>query len=116
MFSFSSEMMCYVYGYLLNIAFSLHVCKPWCKRMRCVISIGSPSWFKTEIFPTLRRNQLARPPYRKRTKPWNHCVVSNRDVTVADFYHRGGNGPTTAGGLVLCIFIYIYIYNSETQK
>ncbi len=22
-------------------------------------------------------------------------------VTVADFYHRGGNGPTTAGGTVL---------------
>ncbi len=27
------------------------------------------------------------------------CVV--RAVTVADFYHRGGNGPTTAGGAVL---------------
>ncbi len=24
-----------------------------------------------------------------------------RTVTVADFYHRGGNGPTTAGGAVL---------------
>ncbi len=24
-----------------------------------------------------------------------------RAVTVADFYHRGGNGPTTAGGAVL---------------
>ncbi len=29
-----------------------------------------------------------------------------RAVTVADFYHRGGNGPTIAGGAVLCIFIY----------
>ncbi len=29
-------------------------------------------------------------------------------MTVADFYHRGGNGPTTAGGAVL-IYIYIYI-------
>ncbi len=39
-----------------------------------------------------------------------------RAVTVADFYHRGGNGPTTAGGAVL-LYIYIYIYiNSETQK
>ncbi len=28
-----------------------------------------------------------------------------RAVTVADFYHRGGNGPTTAG-----VVIYIYIY------
>ncbi len=26
---------------------------------------------------------------------------SCRAVTVADFYHRGGNGPTTAGGAVL---------------
>ncbi len=25
----------------------------------------------------------------------------SRAVTVADFYHRGGNGPTTAGGAVL---------------
>ncbi len=24
-----------------------------------------------------------------------------RAVTVADFFHRGGNGPTTAGGAVL---------------
>ncbi len=24
-----------------------------------------------------------------------------RAVTVADFYHRSGNGPTTAGGAVL---------------
>ncbi len=31
----------------------------------CVISIGLPSWFKTEIFPTLRRNQLPRPPISK---------------------------------------------------
>ncbi len=32
------------------------------------------------------------------------CVserVCVRAVTVADFYHRGGNGPTTAGGAVL---------------
>ncbi len=61
--------------------------------------------------------------------------VTIRAVTVADFYHRGGNGPTTAGGAVLYIYyiyvyifyiyiyiyilyiyIYIYIYNSETQK
>ncbi len=47
----------------INLAQSLHVCKPWCKRVFCLISIGSPSWFKTEIFPTLRRNQLPRPPY-----------------------------------------------------
>ncbi len=38
-----------------------------------------------------------------------------RAVTVADFYHRGGNGPTTTGGAVLW-YIYIYINNSETQK
>ncbi len=25
---------------------------------------------------------------------------------VADFYHRGGNDPTTAGDAVLCLFIY----------
>ncbi len=33
-----------------------------------------------------------------------------RAVTVADFYHRSGNGPTTTGGAVLC-----FIYNSETH-
>ncbi len=33
----------------LTIAQSLHVA--------CVISIGSPSWFKTEIFPVLRSNR-----------------------------------------------------------
>ncbi len=31
----------------------------------------------------------------------------SRAVTVADFYHRGGNGPSTGGGAVLCIFVYI---------
>ncbi len=31
----------------------------------CVISTGSPSWFKTEIFPTSRCNQLPRPPVSK---------------------------------------------------
>ncbi len=43
-----------------------------------------------------------------------NLLTAARAVTVADLYHRGGNGPTTAGGAVLCIFIYIY--NSETQK
>ncbi len=37
--------------------------------------------------------------------------IITRAVTVADFYHRGGNGPTTAGGAVLWyIYIYIHIY------
>ncbi len=35
-----------------------------------------------------------------------------RAVTVSDFYHCGGNGPTTAGGCG----VEIYIYNSETKK
>ncbi len=39
-----------------------------------------------------------------KTKPGN-----TRAVTVADFYHHGGNGPTTAGGAVLYIFIYIIL-------
>ncbi len=34
---------------------------------------------------------------------------TSRAVTVADLYHRGGNGLTTAGGAVLCIFIYIIL-------
>jgi len=32
-----------------------------------------------------------------KTQGW----ISTRAVTVADFYHRSGNGPTTAGGAVL---------------
>ncbi len=36
----------------------------------------------------------------------NLFLIMIRAVTVADFYHRGGNGPTTAGGAVLW---YIYI-------
>ncbi len=32
-------------------------------------------------------------------------VVVGRAVTVADFSHHGGNGPTTAGGAVLCVYI-----------
>ncbi len=34
---------------------------------------------------------------------------ASRAVTVADFYYRGDNGPTTAGGAVLCIFLYIIL-------
>ncbi len=44
----------------------------------------------------------------------SHCVnhrislkTKLRAVTMADFYHRGGNGPTTTGGR--CCDIYIYI-------
>ncbi len=33
--------------------------------------------------------------------------VKTRAVMVADFYHRSGNGPTTAGGAVLCTYLYI---------
>ncbi len=36
-----------------------------------------------------------------------HIWVLIRAVTVADFYHRGGNVQTTAGSTVLFIFIYI---------
>ncbi len=44
----------------INLAQRLH--KTLVQTRACLISIGSPSWFKTEIFPTLRRNQLPRPP------------------------------------------------------
>ncbi len=33
-----------------------------------------------------------------------------RAVTVADFYHRGGNGPATAGG-VMCVYIILKCKN-----
>ncbi len=36
-------------------------------------------------------------------------VVVGRAVTVADFSHHGGNGPTTAGGAVLCVYMCVYI-------
>ncbi len=62
----------------------------------CVISIGWPSWFKTELFLTLRRNPPP-PPYRKCTEPWHHCVVSNRTMNFVNCYTPN-------------IYIYIYIY------
>ncbi len=51
---------------------------------------------------------------QKKSKYWENQIKFlamhiTRAVTVADFYHRGGNGPTTAGGAVLW-YIYIYIY------
>ncbi len=42
----------------------------------------------------------------------NICIYF-RAVTVADFYHRGGNGPTTAGGAMLW---YIYISGALTPR
>ncbi len=55
---------------VINIEQSLHVCK-----RVLVISIGLPSWFKTEIFPTLQRNQLPHPPRIEN--------VPNRDTSVS---------------------------------
>ncbi len=66
----------------INLAQSLHVCKPLVQTCACVISIGSPSWLETEIFPTLRRNQLPCPPYRKHTEPWHHCVPKREFIII----------------------------------
>ncbi len=73
----------------------------------CLISIGLPSWFKTEIFPTLRRNQLPRPPYRKHTEPWHHCVVSNRTVNFGNHY---------TPNVYVCTYIHTYIHTYKENK
>ncbi len=39
--------------------------------------------------------------------------MANRAVTVADFYYRDGNGPTTAGSMVLW---YIEFWNAKINK
>jgi len=67
----------------------------------CLCDIGSPSWYKTEIFPALRRNHLPHLPYRKCTEPWHHCVVSNRTVNFVNCYTPN---------------IYIYIYIQWCEK
>ncbi len=67
----------------------------------CLCDIGSPSWYKTEIFPALRRNHLPHLPYRKCTEPWHHCVVSNRTVNFVNRYTPN---------------IYIYIYTVVWKK
>ncbi len=59
----------------ITIAQSLHVA--------CVISIGLPSWFETEIFPVLRRNR--NPPmhmYLKRRDTWkrNHIGMPHTSL------------------------------------
>ncbi len=40
---------------------------------------------------------------------------TTRVVTVADFYHRSGNGPTNvnSGGAVLIYFIYLFFLNAK---
>ncbi len=43
-------------------------------------------------------------------------TVGTRAVMVADFYHYGGNGPTTAGGAVLRYIAYIYIIQKRKNK
>ncbi len=77
----------------INRALSLQCANPGANT--CLCDIGSPSWFKTEIFPTLRRNHLPHPPYRKCTEPWHHCVVANQTMNFVNRYTP----------------IYIYIYS-----
>ncbi len=81
-----------------------------------LISIGSPSWFKTEVFPTLRHNQLPRPLYRKHTEPWHHCVVSNRTVNFVNRYTLillAWNATELVNYTYIYIYIYIYTYDKK---
>ncbi len=80
----------------INLAQSLHVCKPWCKRVLVWYPLARLHGLKTEIFPTLLHNQLPRPPYRKHTEPWHH--VSYRTE------------PWILWTVTPLIYIYIYIY------
>ncbi len=66
-----------------TIAQSLHVA--------CVIPIGSPSWFKTEIFPVLRRNR----------KPTSICILN------AEIQERGIKSVCRASSV--CVYRAIVV-------
>ncbi len=72
----------------INIALSVQTCA-------CVIFIGSPSGFKTEIFRTLGRNQLPRP----------HIVCIYIYIYICIYVYI-----YIYIYVYMCIYIYIYIY------
>ncbi len=66
----------------INLAQSLHVCKPWCKRVLVWYPLARLHGLKQKYW----HNQLSRPPYRKHTEPWHHCVKSNRTLSFVNRY------------------------------
>ncbi len=73
-------------------------------RCLCVISIGSPLWFKTEIFPTLQCNQLPHPTW----------FESNRDTTVS--YRTEPLHPFISYYSVVLLVVNMQISNSIGNK
>ncbi len=71
--------------------------EPWCKSMLVLYPL--PLLHGLKLFPTLRHNQFPRLPNQKRTKPLQHCVVSNRTRNSVNRYTPN-----------IYIYIYIYIY------
>ncbi len=72
----------------INLAQSLHVCKPWCKRVLVWYPLARLHGLKQKYFQHCDVTNCPTPPYRKHTEPWHHCVVSNRTVNFV-------NRPTT---------------------
>ncbi len=60
------------------------------------VLVAKTSWYTAVLTMDLRKHSGPTP-----ADDMAPQTITDRAVTVADFYHRGGNGPTTAGGAVL---------------
>ncbi len=67
------------------LAFSLHVCKPWCKRVLVWYPLARLHGLKLKYFQHWDITNCPAP-FRKRTEPWHHCVVLNRTVNFVNRY------------------------------
>ncbi len=87
----------------INLAQSLHVCK----RVLVWYPLAHLHGLKQKYFQHWH-NQLPRPPYRKHTEPWHHCVVSNRTVNFVNRY--------TPNIYILCSLQALHLFHPTCWK